>query len=237
MASVAAAQRSPASCLRGLACHRAPAALAAPQHRRRRAAQRRQLHLQPASSASTPDSATPLPPATGNMANATVIFPNSTWQWQRAPPKPSLDMLPTKQGANAAPWILNLIETIHWLSFPVSPGTFAGFTGEAFRAGIPARRTVHGGSQIETLNPYTSSAPRHQPRAPHPDTRPLPYSSHAARLLRGAFHQRKWAGHSVLPAHNPLWPAAVTAVRGRRPHPSLPAHPGPAVPGAAVAAA
>lgn len=47
-----------------------------------------------------------------------IIFPVSgTWEWQRAQPKQEL--IEVNQEATAAPWILNIIEAIHWASFPV----------------------------------------------------------------------------------------------------------------------
>lgn len=74
------------------------------------------------------------------MKNATLIFPDLQWQWERAPPKPSLDMLPTPQGKNAAAWILNLIETIHWASFPLGFYVvhFISVNGAAVAAHLPA---------------------------------------------------------------------------------------------------
>eukprot|EP00892_Ulva_mutabilis_P001126 jgi/Ulvmu1/11013/UM007_0193.1 len=45
-----------------------------------------------------------------------VIFPPRMWVWQRADAK---TMLPEAQKPTAAAWILNVIEALHWASFPL----------------------------------------------------------------------------------------------------------------------
>lgn len=45
--------------------------------------------------------------------------PDATWSTQKAPPKDSLASLPTPQNHTAVAWKLNVIELIHWLSFPL----------------------------------------------------------------------------------------------------------------------
>ncbi|CAN0512191.1 unnamed protein product, partial [Laminaria digitata] len=49
-----------------------------------------------------------------------TLFPQGVaWSTVKAPPKKSLRELPTPQDKTAAAWILNLIELIHWASFPL----------------------------------------------------------------------------------------------------------------------
>jgi hypothetical protein len=48
-----------------------------------------------------------------------VIFPATAWAWQKAAPKTSLSELPTPQQQTATPCWLNIIEAIHWFSFPL----------------------------------------------------------------------------------------------------------------------
>ena len=51
-----------------------------------------------------------------NMEQPDKIFPEKQWGWNKAPPKLSLTKhhLPEPQDQHALPWILNLIELIHW---------------------------------------------------------------------------------------------------------------------------
>lgn len=58
-------------------------------------------------------------PSDENLGFPTLIFPELAWGWDKAPPKASLAALPTPQTASAAAWKLNLIEAIHWASFPL----------------------------------------------------------------------------------------------------------------------
>lgn len=49
-----------------------------------------------------------------------VMFPSdATWSTQKAPPKDSLASLPTPQNDTAVAWKLNVIELVHWMSFPL----------------------------------------------------------------------------------------------------------------------
>uniref|UniRef100_A0A7S0XDA8 Uncharacterized protein n=1 Tax=Chromulina nebulosa TaxID=96789 RepID=A0A7S0XDA8_9STRA len=54
-----------------------------------------------------------------DLLDPITLFPNTTWVWEKAPPKFSLSTLKDNQTATAAGWILNLIEFIHWASFPI----------------------------------------------------------------------------------------------------------------------
>eukprot|EP01038_Epipyxis_sp_PR26KG_P013417 gene13417-17991_t len=53
------------------------------------------------------------------LVDANVTFPSVSWAWQRAPPKSFLN---EAQKKNAGSTMLNVIETIHWISFPVGFG-------------------------------------------------------------------------------------------------------------------
>lgn len=63
------------------------------------------------------------PPSTPGSADASgsdlglpdLIYPPLPWGFQKAPPKQSLS---PAQARSARPLVLNLVELIHWASFP-----------------------------------------------------------------------------------------------------------------------
>lgn len=74
----------------------------------------------PKAAVSSSDSPLPAPPpASEPLGFPGLIFPALAWSWQRAPPKDSLTKLPWPQDKTAAAWILNVIELVHWASFPL----------------------------------------------------------------------------------------------------------------------
>lgn len=56
------------------------------------------------------------PPSDAGLALPDLIYPAVPWAFQKAPPKTSLD---PKQAHQARPFVLNLVELIHWFSFPL----------------------------------------------------------------------------------------------------------------------
>ena len=81
-----------------------------------------------------------------NASDASVGYPEVAWGWDKAdPPKSSLSTLtpPLKpQAQTAKPWILNLVEFVHWA--PAVPAVLASYTVLA-HADFWLQRT--GGSQ------------------------------------------------------------------------------------------
>ena len=61
------------------------------------------------------------PPSPGSSSSPLelpdLIYPPLPWALQKAPPKASLSPIQARQ---ARPLVLNLVEAIHWVSFPLS---------------------------------------------------------------------------------------------------------------------
>lgn len=65
----------------------------------------------------SPSADSPAQPEPSPMKLPNKIYPEYAWSFQKAAPKTSLE--PIDQSQNAKPFILNLIELIHWASFPL----------------------------------------------------------------------------------------------------------------------
>lgn len=63
-----------------------------------------------------PPSSRSAPPASSPLELPDLIYPALPWAFQKAPPKTSLN---AAQARSARPLVLNLIELIHWASFPL----------------------------------------------------------------------------------------------------------------------